>query len=56
MKLYMKEGNNQSINKEDIEKKSLTEKYRGLGKRVWEKLGEADEYLKTERETWKRES
>lgn len=56
MMLYVEEGNNQSTNKKDIEKKSLTEKYKGLGKKVWKKLGEADEYLKTERETWERKN
>jgi len=31
---------------------SLTEKYKGMGKEVWKRLGGAEKYLKKERSLW----
>lgn len=35
---------------------SLTEKYKGLGKETWKKLGGADKYLSQERSLWDRKN
>lgn len=35
---------------------SLTEKYKGLGKEAWNKLGGADNYLNQERISWDRKN
>lgn len=61
-KLGLKKGSKVSIRKKEGDKAvlepadSLVEKYKGLGKKVWKKLGGADNYLKEERSSWNRKN
>ena len=59
-KLGLKKGSKVSIKQKGKNKavleptESLVEKYKGLGKDTWKKLGGADQYLKQERTSWNR--
>jgi len=61
-KLGLKKGSKVSIRKEGKDRAilepvdSLVEKYKGLGKRAWKKLGGADQYLNQERNSWDRKN
>lgn len=59
-KLGLKKGSKVSIKKKGENKavleptESLVEKYKGLGKDTWKKLGGTEQYLKQERNSWNR--
>lgn len=61
-KLNLKKGSKVSIKGKGPDKAvlepvdNLVERYKGLGKKVWEKLGGADNYLKQERDSWSRKN